>query len=90
MVMSFDPSPLTFDPSRFTAHLDILILLASGQQLAIDAEGADLTLLVADHAQTLAGQLRLQGALTACRTLQCPQEVPSYGVNEARTICGAG
>lgn len=56
------------------------------QQLAVDAEEAEVALVVVDHAVALSGRLDEAGTQTALGSLQGAQQVAVHGVDETGTL----
>lgn len=71
-------------PFRF--YLDAVLHLHVSQQFAADAEEAEVTLVVVDHAVPLRGRLDEAGTQAAFRTLQGAQQVAVHGVDQTGSL----
>lgn len=69
--------------------LDAVFHLHVSQQFAVDAEEAELSLVVIDHAVALGGRLDEAGPQAALGALQGPQQVPIHGMDQTRTLFAA-
>lgn len=66
----------------FFLYLDAVLHLHVSQQLAVDAEEAEVALVVVDHAVPLRGRLDETWTRAALWTLQGAQQVPVHGVDQ--------
>lgn len=81
-------SPFVYilEQKRTFPHLDAVLHLHVSQQFAVDAKQTKVSLLVVNHAVTLAGGLDESGLQAAVRPLQGPQQVPIHGMDQTRTL----
>lgn len=68
------------------SYLDAVLHLHVSQQFAVDAEEAEVALVVVDHAVALRGRLDEAGTRAALGTLQGAQQVAVHGVNQTGTL----
>lgn len=74
---------LNFCPS---SYLDAVLHLHVSQQFAVDAEEAEVALVVVDHAVPLSGRLDEAGPRAALGSLQGAQQVAVHGVDQTGTL----
>lgn len=71
-------------------HLDVVLHLHVSQQLAVDAEETEVSLVIVDHAVALGGGLDEPGPQAALWALQGPEQVSVHGMDQARTLYTQG
>ena len=73
-------------PRAGQAYLDAVLQLVVTQQLAVDAEQAEVALVVVHHAVALRGRLDEAGPQAALGALQGPQQVPVHRVDQTGAL----
>ena len=66
---------------------DVLLHLHVSQQLSVDGEEAEVSLVVVDYGVALCRGLDETGLHAAPRALQGPQQVPIHGMDQTRALC---